>query len=159
MADWLYEKVDPEEIINLTMGDLEKILDKETLEIRRQALERLTQDRANCEEFGCPDCGNMLKVVHHHRERVIDSVFGKIRFTRSYGECSRCNKYVYPADTAMGLHAHARTSPRIQEICATVLLLFTNTLFTQQLAGRLGRGSTLLQPYLCPLFVYGDLSR
>jgi len=122
VADWLYEEVGAEGVVDLTMGDLEKMLDRRTLAIRRLALERLTQDLADHEEFGCPKCGRMLKVTAHHRPRMIDSVFGEIRFTRSYGRCSHCCEQVYPADVALGLHDRARTSPRVQEICAVSVL-------------------------------------
>jgi len=122
VADWLYEEIGAEGVVDLTMGDLEKMLDRRTLEIRRRALERLTQDVADGEEFGCPNCGRMLKVTAHNRSRRIDSVFGEIRFARSYGRCSHCCEQVYPADVALGLHERARTSPRIQEICAASVL-------------------------------------
>ena len=121
-ADWLYEKVVAEGALDLTMGELEKMLDRRTLQIRRRALERLTQDAADREEFGCPKCGRILKVVAHRRFRTINSVFGKIGFTRSYGRCSHCCEQVYPADVALGLHDRARTSPRVQEICAVAVL-------------------------------------
>lgn len=122
VADWLYEQVGAEELVDLNMGELEKVIDRKTLEVRRMALERLTQERAACEELGCPKCGRMLRVVAHGRERTVDSTFGKIRFTRSYGKCPACCEHVYPADVALGLHNRARTSPRVQEICAVAAL-------------------------------------
>lgn len=122
VAGWLYEEVGAEGGVDLTMGELEKMVDRKILEVRRLALEQLTQDRAACEEFGCPKCGRMLQVVSHGRGRTVDSVFGKIRFTRSYGKCSACCEHVYPADVALGLHNRAKTSPRIQEICAVAAL-------------------------------------
>lgn len=122
VADWLYEEVGAEGVVDLTMGDLEKLLDRKTREIRRRALERLTQDVADGEEFGCPKCGRMLKVTAHDRSRSVDSVFGAISFARSHGRCTHCCEQVYPADVALGLHGRARTSPRIQEICAASVL-------------------------------------
>lgn len=122
VADWLYGQVEAEGVVDLTMGELEKAVDRNILEVRRIALERLTQERAAYEEFGCPKCGRMLRVVAHGRGRTVDSTFGKIRFTRSYGKCSACCEHVYPADVALGLHNRARTSPRIQEICAVAAL-------------------------------------
>jgi len=122
VVDWLYDEVKHECMHDVTMGDMEKVVDRCTQEIRRQLLERLTQDFAAREVLGCPDCGQMLNVVSHRRPRTVGSSVGKIRFTRSYGWCAHCRSHVFPADVALGLHARARTSPRVQEICALTVL-------------------------------------
>lgn len=122
VVDSLYDELRANCTYDKTMGDIEKLVDRRTLEIRRQLVERLTQDAAGREVLGCPDCGQMLKVVDHRRGRTVDSSVGKIRFVRSYGWCGHCQHHVFPADVALGLHARARTSPRVQEICALTVL-------------------------------------
>ena len=122
VADWLYEEVSAEGVVDLDMGELEKKVGRKIMDVCRATLEKLTQDRAASEEFGCPKCGRMLRVVAHGRHRTVDSTYGKIGFARSYGKCLACCEYVYPADVALGLHNRARTSPRIQEICAVAAL-------------------------------------
>lgn len=122
VVDWLYEKVSADIGHDETMGELEKLVERHTLSIRRQLLERLAREAAEREVHGCPDCGRMLKVVAHRRARTVDSSVGTVRFVRSYGWCGHCGRHVFPADVALGLHPRARTSPRVQEICALTVL-------------------------------------
>jgi len=104
------------------MGTMEKILDRVSLECRRRALERLVQQAAATQALTCPRCQQNLTVEEHHRARQVNSVFGLIRFARSYGFCSGCGQYVYPADVTLGLQERAPASPRVQEICALTAL-------------------------------------
>jgi len=104
------------------MGSMEKTLDRVSLECRRRALERLVQETANAQPLTCPRCRQALNVEEHHRERKVNAAFGLIRFERSYGFCSACDEYVYPADVTMGLQERAPASPRVQEICALTAL-------------------------------------
>lgn len=104
------------------MGSMEKTLDRVSLECRRRALERLVQEAANAQPLTCPRCQQALNVEEHHRERKVNAAFGLIRFERSYGFCSACDEYVYPADVTMGLQERAPASPRVQEICALTAL-------------------------------------
>jgi hypothetical protein len=122
VADWLYEKVTASLTGNHTMGDMERAIDRLSLEVRRKVLERLTQGAANREAFLCPKCNRSLNVVDHHRKRSVDSTFGEIRFSRSYGCCTSCQDHFAPADDALGLHVRAPASPRVQEICALTVL-------------------------------------
>jgi hypothetical protein len=122
VVDWLYDEVTASGTEDLSMGSLEKVIDLKMLEVRRRVLERVTQDAADRELLGCPNCGRILKVVARRRRRTVDSCFGKIRFVRGYGLCPHCQDHFFPADVALGLHERARTSPRIQDICATMVL-------------------------------------
>jgi hypothetical protein len=122
VAEWLYEKVTAGLTGNHTMGDMERAIDRLSLEVRRKVLERLTQGVANREAFLCPKCNRSLNVVAHHRKRSVDSTFGEIRFSRSYGCCTSCQDHFAPADDALGLHVRASASPRVQEICALTVL-------------------------------------
>ncbi len=122
IVDWLQDPLQKELTGDETMGDIEKLVDRRTREIRRQLLERLTQWAASSVEPGCPHCGGGLKVISHRRARTVDSSVGTVRFVRSYGRCTHCRQAVYPADVALGLHARGRASPRVQEICALSVL-------------------------------------
>jgi len=101
---------------------MEKAIDQQVLEVRRVVLERLTQAAARREAFVCPKCNRSLNVVDHHRKRTVTSSFGEVRFVRSYGCCTSCQKHFAPADVALGLHERAPASPRVQEICALTVL-------------------------------------
>lgn len=122
VVDWLYGMLSAEIAGDETMGELENLVERHTLSIRRLLLERLTREAAEREVPGCPDCGHMLKVVAHGRTRTVDSSVGTISFQRSYGWCGHCGSHVFPADVALGLHPRARSSPRVQEICALTVL-------------------------------------
>ena len=104
------------------MGSMEKTLDRVSLECRRRALERLVQQAADGQSLSCPRCRQTLNVEEHHRARKVNTAFGLIRFARSYGFCSGCGQYVYPADVTLGLQERAPASPRVQEICALTAL-------------------------------------
>ena len=121
-ANWLYEKVAKTLSNPHTMGDIEKAIDKESMEMRRRVLQRLSQDIASHAAFNCPECKRSLNVVDHNRKRTVVSSFGKMRYTRSYGYCTSCQKHFAPADIALGLHERAPASPRGQEICALTVL-------------------------------------
>jgi len=122
VAEWTYAQVKALGIVDQDMGSLEKAVDAVTREVRRVVLQRVTQEVATGEEFGCPNCGEMLNVVRHRQGRTVDSMFGAIRFERSYGLCAHCGRYCFPADVALGLHERAPSSPRVQEICALMTL-------------------------------------
>jgi hypothetical protein len=122
IVERLYEELSADGIRDRTMGELETLVDQRTLDIRRQLLERLAQDEADRVEMGCPECGEMLRVVRRRRKRTVASVFGEVQFVRDYGCCERCRAHVAPADAALGLHHRATASPRLQEICALTVL-------------------------------------
>ena len=121
-ADWLCEKVAATLAGDCAMGDMEKAIDQECLELRRKVLVRLTQDSANMTAFICPKCGRRLNVIAHNDDRTVTSSFGDIPFFRSYGCCPSCHESFHPADLKLGLHERAPASPRVQEICALTVL-------------------------------------
>jgi hypothetical protein len=122
VVEWIYAQVEAQGTVDLDMGSLEKAVDRATCEVRRGALERLVQEAATREQFGCPACGDRLRVVRHHQERTVQSAVGPVRFERSYGQCVGCRQYCFPADVALGLHERAVASPRLQEVCALMTL-------------------------------------
>jgi len=105
-----------------SMGDIEKALDKASLNVRRIALEQIVRQAVARQPFDCPTCRQSLNVVDYHRPRSVETSFGTIAFRRSYGFCVKCQDHFCPADAALGLQERARSSPRIQEICALTTL-------------------------------------
>lgn len=122
VADWLYDKVLAASTEGRTMGDMEKAVDRQSMEVRRKVLERLTQAAARRVAFDCPKCDRSLNIVDHQRQRTVHSSFGEVRFARSYGCCTSCQEHFAPADTVLGLHERAPASPRVQELCALTVL-------------------------------------
>ncbi len=122
VANWLYEEALALLEDGVGMGSIETLVDRVSLECRRRALERLVQHACQQQPLLCPHCRQPLKVEEHHRPRRVNSTFGLIRFERTYGFCSACNQYLYPADITLGLQERAPASPRVQEICALTAL-------------------------------------
>lgn len=122
VVQWLCEELSAGGARDRDMGELEALVDRRTLEIRRQVLQRLVQDEADRTEFGCPVCGEKLSMVHRGRQRTVASTVGPVSFARDYGHCGRCESHAAPADAALGLHGRASASPRLQEICALTVL-------------------------------------
>lgn len=122
VVDWLYEKAAATLAGSGTMGDMEKTIDQECLELRRKVLVRLTQAASDIAPFICPKCERRLNVIAHSDSRTVTSSFGDIPFFRSYGCCPSCQASFHPADVTLGLHERAPASPRVQEICALTVL-------------------------------------
>lgn len=122
VAEWLIEKTIAALGPNPSMGDMEKAVDKASLNVRRIALEQLVRKAAGRQPFDCPTCRKALNVVGYRRPRRVKTAFGTIAFARSYGFCVKCRDHFCPADVALGLQERARSSPRIQEICALTTL-------------------------------------
>jgi len=104
------------------MGVLEKLIERELKELGRPLLEEAVQKLADSQALSCPRCGSELRVERHQRQRKVSSVFGRVPFKRSYGFCPTCGERFYPADNALGLQERAPASPRVQEICALMVL-------------------------------------
>lgn len=104
------------------IGQLEAHIEKRLKELGRPLLEEAVQKLADRQPLTCPRCNGPLHVERHRRLRHVFSVFGKVPFVRSYGFCPGCQERFYPADGAMGLQERAPASPRVQEICALMVL-------------------------------------
>lgn len=122
VADWLVEKASALLGSNPNMGHMEKAVDRATQEVRRIALEQIVRKAAASVPLECPPCRSRLNVIDHRRLRTVETSVGRIAFTRGYGFCGQCQDYFYPADVVLGLQERARSSPRIQEICALTTL-------------------------------------
>jgi len=122
VVDWLQDEMRGQVTGDEDMGELEKLVDGSTREIRRRLLERLVQETADAVELACEHCGELLRIVAHRRGRSINSSVGTIGLERTYGWCPKCARHLYPADVALGMRAGGRASPRVQEVCALSVL-------------------------------------
>jgi hypothetical protein len=107
---------------NVNMGALEKLIETELKVLGCPILAQAVQQLADRQALRCAGCGRELHVEARGRQRKVTSVFGSVRFGRSYGLCTRCQQRSYPADTVLGLQERATASPRVQEICALMVL-------------------------------------
>ena len=101
---------------------LEKLIEKRVKELAGPILRYGAQLVADQQEMCCPHCDSELLVEEHHRERMVNTVFGEIPIQRSYGFCKTCKERLYPADHALGLQVRSPASPRVQEISALAVL-------------------------------------
>lgn len=104
------------------MGHLEELLEREARKLMRPVLEQAAQKLIERSPLNCPNCHSPLCVEDRDRKRAVNSTFGPVTLTRDYGWCARCQDWFYPADFALGLHIRAGASPRIQEICALMVV-------------------------------------
>lgn len=107
---------------NPTLGRLEALIEGELKKLGRPILQHAAQELADRQPLRCPSCGTDLRVQVRQRKRHIESVCGALGLSRDYGLCKQCRKRFYPADHALGLHPRALSSPRVQEICALMVL-------------------------------------
>ena len=104
------------------MGTLEVMIERAVRKEAAKELERALQQAADEAEFCCPRCRMNLNVIAHGKQRTVSSVAGTLSFSRSYGFCPRCETSSFPADVQLGLASHAKASPRVQEVCASMVL-------------------------------------
>jgi len=104
------------------MGTLEVLIENAIRKEAAKELERALQQVADEAEFCCPRCRMSLNVIAHGKTRTVSSVAGTFSFSRSYGFCPRCETFSFPADVQLGLAPHAKASPRVQEVCASMVL-------------------------------------
>ncbi len=105
-----------------TLGHLEEVLAEEAKNLLRPILVAAAQRLADQQPFQCAICHTPLRAEARNRRRTLHAVFGELPLQRDYGWCPTCDAYCHPADAALGLHAAAAASPRVQEIAALVSL-------------------------------------
>jgi len=101
------------------LGELEEQLGR-LKEPYRLLTQRASQIKANHTACNCPDCQRPL-TQQKYLSRTIHSRFGPLTLWRSYGWCSRCGQWHFPADHALGLGRKAPASPYVQEISALLV--------------------------------------
>jgi hypothetical protein len=105
-----------------SMGTLERLIEVELKALGRPILEHAVQQVADQQPLRCPRCAQEMLVEAYRRRRQVAAMFGAVQLVRDYGLCPRCQARFYPADTVLGLHGRAPASPRVQEICALMVL-------------------------------------
>ncbi len=122
IARWLIARIQEGQRELSTMGEMEAALMNESRKLCGSALTLMVQDAANRQPDQCVTCGEALTVKDRKRERTVHTSSGNVTYTRSYGFCSSCADYQAPADLIFGLHERAKSSPKVQEICALLAL-------------------------------------
>jgi hypothetical protein len=125
MALWLetlQARLDQAVSQNASMGALETLIETALKGLGRPILQQAMQKVADRQPLRCPRCATDLRVEMYGRGREVNSVFGSVHLVRDYGLCPRCHRRMYPADSILGLHGRAPASPRVQELCALMVL-------------------------------------
>jgi hypothetical protein len=107
---------------NVNMGTLEALIEGELKTLGRPILEQAMQKLGDRQPLRCPACQHDLRVETYRRGRDVSSMFGSVHLIRDYGLCPQCHRRFYPADAVLGLHGRAPASPRVQEVCALMVL-------------------------------------
>lgn len=102
------------------LGFIEEQIALATKEPLRLLAQRAAQAKANATSCQCPDCQTDL-LNKKYLARTIDSRFGPLKVYRSYGWCSDCEAWHFPADHALGLGKNAPASPYVQEMAALLV--------------------------------------
>lgn len=120
--DLLRTKTEEAAMSGATMGALENLIAESVKELVLPMLRHGAQIVADRQSMHCPDCQSQMQIEEHARERTVNTLFGQIAITRSYGYCPKCQKRRYPADHTLGLQERSPASPRVQEICSLAVL-------------------------------------
>ena len=103
------------------LGFIEEQVRQCTLELQRQAVQRAMQAKADAVEERCPDCQTRLIERKRRVHRTVHAYCGLLHLDRTHGWCRRCERWVFPADVALGLGADSTASPLVQEMCALLV--------------------------------------
>ena len=123
-----------------SLGVLEILTENAVRKEVAKELERALQQAADETEFCCPKCRDTLNVRAHGKERTVFSVAGRLTFSRSYGLCPRCGTSSFPADDQLGLAPRANATPRVQEVCASMVLSAPAAVAAESDVGLMGLG-------------------
>ena len=87
------------------LAEIEAELLKDMHELARDIMEsRIDVDpRRVVEKPRCPDCGRALAGVDHSRSAHKQTIFGPMRFTRTYGVCHACRVAFSPSGQRLEL--------------------------------------------------------
>ena len=88
-----------------TIAEIEAELLKDVRELARDVIEsRIDVDPARVpEEPRCPDCGRALGGLRREEHTHKHTVFGPIRYTRTYGVCRPCGAAFSPSGEGLEL--------------------------------------------------------
>jgi hypothetical protein len=103
------------------LGFIEEQVRQCTLGLQRKVVERALQAKADAVDECCSCCHGPLIDKKRHVPKTIRCYCGPVRLLRTHGWCPKCEQWVFPADTALGLHDNSTASPLVQEMCALVV--------------------------------------
>ena len=103
------------------LGFIEEQVRQCTLELQRKVVERAMQAKADAVDECCSRCQTPLIERKRRVPKTIRSYCGPVRLFRTHGWCRKCEQWVFPADTALGLFDHSTASPLVQEMCALLV--------------------------------------
>jgi len=115
--DMLRSKVEDATMNGANMGDLENLIAESVKELVRPMLRHGAQLVADRQPMRCPDCKSPLRIEEHARERTVNTLFGPVVVSRTYGYCPQCQKRHYPADHALAIReADVALSEKIEGV-------------------------------------------
>ena len=103
------------------LGFIEEQVRQCTLELQRKVVERAMQAKADAVDECCSCCQTPLIERKRRVPKTIHSYCGPVRLLRTHGWCRKCEQWVFPADTALGLFDNSTASPLVQEMCALLV--------------------------------------
>ncbi len=92
-----------------------------TLELQRVFVQKAMQTKADTVDECCLICQTQLTHRQRGVAKTINAFCGPLKLSRTHGWCKGCEQWVFPADQALGLHAHSTASPLVQEMCALLV--------------------------------------
>jgi hypothetical protein len=103
------------------LGFIEEQVRQCTLGLQRKVVERAMQAKADAVDECCSCCQTPLIEKKRRVPKTIHSYCGPVRLLRTHGWCRKCEQWVFPADTALGLFDNSTASPLVQEMCALLV--------------------------------------
>lgn len=103
------------------LGFIEEQVRQCTLELQRKVVERAMQAKADAVDECCSCCQTSLIERKRRVPKTIHSYCGPVRLLRTHGWCRKCEQWMFPADTALGLFDNSTASPLVQEMCALLV--------------------------------------
>ena len=103
------------------LGFIEEQVRQCTLELQRKVVERAMQAKADAVDECCSCCHGPLIDKKRRVPKTIHCYCGPARVLRTHGWCPKCEQWIFPADTALGLSDNSTASPLVQEMCALLV--------------------------------------
>lgn len=103
------------------LGFIEEHIRQATLRLQCLLVQKAMQDKASAVEEKCPDCHSPLRDKKRRVVRWVEAYCGKVKLVRTHGWCPHCEKWLFPADRALGLREDSTASPLVQEMCALLV--------------------------------------
>jgi hypothetical protein len=103
------------------LGFIEEHIRQSSLRLQCLLVQKAMQEKADAVEEHCPDCHYELCNKKRRVLRSVQAYCGKVKLSRTHGWCPHCQKWVFPADRALGLREDSSASPLVQEMCALLV--------------------------------------